>query len=80
MNRQNGLGKGEPVFFNHFPYLQNQCSILGLHISVFFVCLVLGKLKCMIPGDFICPIAKLQFWLSIVAELFLCISDFVICA
>lgn len=48
-------------FFNHLPYLQNQYSILGFHISVFFLCLVLSKLKCIIPGDFICPIAKLQF-------------------
>lgn len=77
MHRQNGLGKGEHnLLFNHLPHLQNQCPILGFHISVFFVFLVLGKLKCMIPGDFVCPIAKLMFWLSILAELFLHSSYF----
>lgn len=57
-------------------YLTYKALILGFHISVFFVFLVLGKLKCVIPGDFVCPIAKLLFWLSIVAELFLRSSYF----
>lgn len=77
---QNGLRKGEHnLLFNNLLYLQNQCSILGFHIfSVYssFVCLVPGIIKCIILGDFICPIAKLQFWLNIIAEIFLCSSDF----
>lgn len=72
MHRQNGLGKGKPnLLFNYLPYLQNHFRVSYQYILPLFV---LGKPKCTIPGDFICPLAKLSFWLNIVAEIFLCSS------
>lgn len=60
-HRQSDLRRTQYInlLFSHLPYLQNQCTISGFHVLSFYFHLVLGKLKCIIPGGLICPTAKL---------------------